>query len=175
MFVVPVKGDRITVKDSGGKELVVSSYTNMKTDPGVYVVNNTPGTDTEVIFFQDIEQINGVSVVLNRTAKVFEAQGPLKRKFNLPQPGDTIIITRLDVPIGSPDENVIVKHLKLHSQQNRGMGMLVSDGSAMYRLTDIISIDRKIGSERFDRVKFQRYYFDYLPFDSKAKVKANVA
>ena len=170
MFVVPITGDRITIKEAGGKEVIVSSYTNMKNEPGVYI-NNPVGGNTEIVFFSDIEMINGIRVEFNRSAKVFESLGLLKRKYNLPQPGDTIIITRLDVPIGSPAENVIVKHLKLHGIQNRSQGLLVCDVETCYRLTDVISIDRKVGSEKFDRTKFQRYYFDYLPFDRKSTLK----
>lgn len=169
MLVVPVAGDKIRVSDRQDP-VVVTSYTGMKSEPAVYI--DVPRGEDNLVMFDKIEAINGVKVELNQAAKVFEALGVLKRRQNLPQPGDIITVAILGIEIGSPQEKVTVKHLKLHNKaEGLSRGLLVCDEGTCYRIIDFVHIDRKTGSERFDEKLFRRYYFDYLPFESKARAK----
>jgi hypothetical protein len=76
MLIVPLKGDKLTTTD--GPEFTVDSYTNFKTDPAVYV--DVPRGQNPIVYFQDIEQINGVKVEYNKATKVFTALGILSLK-----------------------------------------------------------------------------------------------
>lgn len=160
MLVVPIKGDRITSKD--GPEFAVDSYTNYKTDPAVYV--DVPRGQNPIVYFQDIDQINGVKVEYNKSSKMFTALGTIKRKYNLPQPKDTITIERPGSPEDAGDDDVEVKTPKLH---NRAIGLskglvLIDTDDNVFTLADVIGIERAVGGEHFDRKRFMKYYRDYL-------------
>lgn len=160
MLVVPLKGDTITTTD--GPTFVVDSYTNYKPDPAVYV--EVPRGQNSIVYFQDIEEINGVKVEYNKSSKVFTALGVIKRKYNLPQPKDIITVDRPGSPDDEGDNTTEVKTPKLHNKAiglSRGLVIIDRDDN-MYSLTDIISIDRDIGGEHFDHKKFTKYYKDYL-------------
>jgi hypothetical protein len=164
-FVVPVAGDSIKVVDNE-TPFKVTSYSNMKPEPAVYV--DVPKGENNVVYFYDIEEINGVRVEYNRSAKLFDTLGLLKRKQNLPQPGDEISVAG-QTPDGSPeDQKTVVKNVKLHNKlEGISRGLVVCDVNTCYDLTQIKQIDRKTGTEKFDAEKFQKYYFDYLPYSSK--------
>jgi hypothetical protein len=160
MLVVPVKGDSITTKD--GPQFKVDSYTNYKTDPAVYV--DVPPGQNSIVYFQDIEEINGVKVEYNKSAKVFTALGVIKRKFNLPQPKDLITVALPDSLEDGGDNDTNVKTLKLHSRAiglSRGLVVLDTEDN-VFSLSDITDIDREVGGEYFDRKKFAKYYKDYM-------------
>lgn len=163
MLVVPVRGDRVLTKDHS-EPLTVSSYTNLKPAPAVYV----RGEDfSESIELASILELNGVKVKFHKDAKVLEALGPLRRRHNLPQPGDKITVRLIKLPTDAADatEQVDVKHLRLHDQgKGISRGLLACSADACYTLKDVIAIDRKVGSEPFDAKSFQRYYLDYMPY-----------
>jgi len=159
MLVVPIKGDKITTTE--GQEFTVDSYTNYKVEPAVYI--DVDHGQNPIVYFQDIEEINSVKVEYNKTSKLFTALGIIKRKYNLPQPKDTITIDNPSAPEDSPDETAQVKNLKLH---NKAIGLskglaIVDTNDNTYTLPDVQDIDRDTGSEHFDRRKFLKYYKDY--------------
>ena len=154
MLIVPVTGDKITVKDTE-EVLVVSSYTNLKKEPALYIEGNSADA---VIFFSQIEEINGVKVSYNSTSKVFDSLGPLKRKINLPQIGDL-----LSVEDGKEIKEIEVKNLKLHDRNKKSFGLLVSDGIDTYSLKQIKEISSKSNLSNPNIVQFRKYYIDYFP------------
>lgn len=160
MLVVPLKGDTITTKD--GPQFKVDSYTNYKTDPAVYV--DVPPGQNSIVYFQDIDEINGVKVEYNKSTKVFTALGVIKRKYNLPQPKDSITVERPDSPDDATDNDTIVKTPKLHNRAiglSRGLVLIDVDDNVV-ALSDVIDIDREVGGEHFDRKRFKKYYKDYM-------------
>jgi len=166
-FIVPVAGDRITVVDNESP-FIVSSYTNMKQEPAVYV--DAHEGENNIVYFYDISEINDVKVDFNRNSKTFESLGMLKRRFNLPQPGDTITVHRKTPDGEMEDAEVIVKSIKLHNKaEGISRGLVVCDEETCYDLLSIKGIDRRTGSEKFDLKKFQKYYFDYLPYGKKTQ------
>jgi hypothetical protein len=166
MFVVPVAGDRIKTKDSGDIRQV-SSFSSLKDEPAVYV--KPPGTD-KYIYFSDIVEINNVSVEYDVNSKVFNALGPLRRKFNLPQTKDTIKVKLKDVSYDDTLEELIVTGLRLHSKTyGAGRGMLVITKEGEFSLADLKDVIHRDFDERFDEGRFRRYYSDYLPTGLKRK------
>ncbi len=164
-YIVPVTGDKIRIADNDS-QFIVTSYTNLKIEPAVYI--DAYDGENNIIYFHDIIEINDVQVELNKNAKIFESLGILKRRFNLPQPGDTITITKKSIDGINETENTIVKGIKLHNKaQGISNGLVVCDEDACYNLLSIDDIERKTGSEIFNKKKFQKYYFDYLPYGRK--------
>jgi len=164
MLVVPIRGDRVLTKDHPDP-LTVSSYTNLKPDPSVYVRGE--GVSGETVVLNDIIELNGVKVEYHKGSEVLEALGPLRRKYNLPQPGDKITVRLVNMPTDANDvtEQVEVDRLSLHNKaKGVSRGLLVCSSSACYTLKDILDVDRKVGSEPFDAKAFQRYYLDYMPY-----------
>lgn len=160
-FLVPLFGDEIETSEGGIYNVV--SYNNFKSmGPAVYVDAGSQQSPL-TIYFVDIVRINGVRVELDNKSKVFVSHGKIKRRQDLPQPGDTITIIKQDTNIDDPDDQVEVKSLKLHSQQDGiGKGLLiVGDDGKAYRLDDIIKLNRAIGSSNFDRKKFLKIYSEY--------------
>lgn len=167
MLVVPVRGDKIKTSDNSDIR-IVSTYTSLKDQPAVYLEKST-STDAYV-YFSDIVEINGVRVEYESGSKVFSALGPLKRKYNLPQPKDTIRIKLIETSFKEEIEEVEVDSLKLHNKIiGATRGLLVCSKDSNYNLAEIISVDRKAGYEKFDRDKFCAYYIDYLSIGSKNK------
>ena len=166
MFVVPVKGDKIRTKDDSSV-LIVSSFSSLKDEPAVYV---NPKGNEPYVYFSDIVEINGVRVEYNSESKIFDSLGPLRRKFNLPQPKDTIKVKLIDVPYKDEVEDFIVTGLRLHSKkygENRGLLVICKEGQ--FSLGDLIMIDRSSWSERFKQQEYKKYYFDYLPLGIRRK------
>ena len=96
MLVVPIKGDKIKTADNSDIR-IVSTYTSLKDQPAVYLEKSTSAD--VYVYFSDIVEINGVRVEYEGGSKLFSALGPLKRKYNLPQPKDMIKIKLIDDPI----------------------------------------------------------------------------
>jgi hypothetical protein len=166
MFVVPVSGDKLKIADND-TPFVVTSYTNLKQEPAVYV--DASEGENNIVYFYDIIEINDVKVELNRSSKTFESLGILKRKFNLPQPGDVLSVTRKTPDGEMEDAQVTVKAIKLHNKtEGISRGLSVVGDESSYDLLSIKDIERKNGSEKFDPKKFQKYYFDYLPYGKKS-------
>lgn len=167
MFVVPVKGDKIKTKDDSNPR-VVSSFTSLKDEPAVYLVQST--SQDRYLYFSDLTEINGVTVEYDSTSKTFNALGPLKRKYNIPQPGDTITVKLMDVNFKDETEEIDVESIKLHSKKyGIGRGLLVCGQKSCFSLNEILNLKRKSWTEKFDPKKFQKYYFDYLPYGLKTK------
>jgi hypothetical protein len=134
MLVVPLRGDKIcTVDDSEPK--TVTSYTSLKDEPAVYV---SAGSSKEpFIYFADIVEINGVKVEFQKDSKVFSALGPLRRKFNLPQPGDEVKINLVDVPFKKEDQSFKVASIKLHSKKyGVARGLLICNDDSCFPLNE---------------------------------------
>jgi len=166
MLIVPVSGDRVRTKDSGDIR-VVSSFSALKDEPAVYV---KPGGGNNYVYFSDIVEINGVSVEYAPDSKVFNALGPMKRRFNLPQPKDTIKVKLIDVPYKDELEELEVTGLRLHSKKyGIGRGLLVITKEGEFTLNDLQDVVHKGWSEPFNEARFKRYYFDYLPIGLKRK------
>lgn len=165
MLVIPVTGDKITTKDDSDQK-VVSSFTSLKDEPAVYLKS----LDQQYVFYSDIVEINGVRVEYDLHSNMFNALGPLRRKFNLPQPKDSIKVKLIDVSYKDETELIEVTGLKLHSKKygaERGLIVQTKDGN--FSLSDILDIERRTGSEKFVPEKFKKYYFDYLPINVKVK------
>jgi hypothetical protein len=166
MLVIPVEGDKIRTKDDGNYYRI-SSFSSLKDEPAVYI---KPAGNTPYIYFSDIVEINGVRVEYSTDSKVFDALGPLRRKYNLPQPKDKIKVKVIDVPYKDETEEYVVTGLRLHSKKyGEGRGLLVICKEGQFTLSDLISIERSTWTEKFDRDKFSKYYFDYLPTGMRRK------
>lgn len=157
MLIVPIAGDTILTKDH--EEYVVLSYTNIKDEPAVYVENYAEhGPD--VVYFRDIVEVRGVRVDISSTSKVFKAYGAVKRKYHIPQPGDTIDVATSSLT-GTLSKITTITELKLHNT-NVGLhrGLVVCDETTCYTLDEIFNIS---SVDRFKRDSFLRYYSDYTP------------
>jgi hypothetical protein len=169
MLIVPLKNDKITTID--GPEFIVDSYTNLKASPAVYV--DVPIGQNNIVYFQDISQINEVKVEYNKSTNIFTAFGVVKRKYNLPQPKDEVIVKKPGLPDDSSDNRAKVKTLKLHNKSiklSKGLVVIDTDDN-VYELSEILDIEREIGSDTFKYEKFMNYYDDYLPYIQKASSK----
>lgn len=163
MLVVPIAGDKITVKDSDRKPLTVISYTNYKSKPAVYVDVGFRKPSLAIYFF-DIESINGVRVEYVPGQKVFSAYGNIKRKIHLPQPNDLITVVKLNIDVfDNENDKVQVEKLSLHNKtEGLGKGLLIKcDDDKYYRLSEIIDIHRAIGDDFFNKKRFLKIYDDY--------------
>ena len=160
MLVVPLKGDQIETKE--GISFKVLSYTNYRDrGPAVYV-QHTPEVPSDAVYFFDIQKINGKTVEYMSGPKIFRSLGPLKRRFQLPQPNDTITWRG-----NGGTSEVEVKALKLHKKGDLAKGLLIqcedpdSQEKVFVRLNQIIDLKRDIGNDLFSRDKFLAYYNDY--------------
>lgn len=166
MFVVPISGDRIKTKDSG-EIRKVSSFSSLKDEPAVYV---SGGGSDNYVYFSDIVEINGVTVEYNTDSKVFDALGPLKRRFNLPQPKDTIKVKLIDVSYRDVLEELEVTSLRLHSKKyGPGRGLLIITKVGEFSISDIKDVVHHGWKEQFNPERFQKYYFDYQSVGLKRK------
>lgn len=155
MLVVPLEKDTITTKD--GLVYRVVEYTNFKDGgPAVYAKEKGGDNSLVLVYFFDINEINNTQVEYQKTSKVFNALGRIKRAQHLPQPDDKVHIAE--------DEVVEVKGLKLKSKSlgvNKGMFFQDTD-SNYHRVKDIFRIERSLGTDNFDRDLFLQIYHDYL-------------
>ena len=162
MFVVPINKDKIVTKD--GNSYRVVEYTNYKEGgPAVYA-RSPESKELVLIYFFDIDSINGTLVEYQRGSKVFHALGKIEREQHLPQPDDKIIIATSAVDSEQEEkERIEVEGLKLKSKSlgvNKGMFVKDIDGK-YHRLKSILDIDRALGGSDFDRQEFITYYKDY--------------
>lgn len=160
MFVVPLKGDKVETKD--GITFTVLSFTNYRDKgPAVYV-EHTAGVPSDAVYFFDIIKINEKSVEYVPGSKVFKATGEIKRRYQLPQVAD--IVTFKD-KVGTKTAKVI--GLKLHRRNELAKGLFVvcqvedADEKLNVRLSQIVDIERDIGTDFFSRDRFLSYYSDY--------------
>lgn len=166
MLIVPLKGDLIKTADNSQLRRV-TSYTSFKSAPAVYL--DVPPGEDRVVYFSDIIEINRIKVEYEPTSRVLEALGTIRRKFNLPQPGDKITVKSHHFNHDGDEVKVEVTKLLLQSKKyGIGRGLLVVCGEDHYTLPDILDIYRDVGSEVFDQKKFLNYYFDFLPLNLKS-------
>jgi hypothetical protein len=167
MLIVPLKGDMIKTSDNS-RPRRVTSYTSFKSAPAVYL--DVPVGEDRIVYFSDIIEINRVKVEYEPNSRLLEAFGPIRRKFNLPQEGDKITVRSADLQSDGKEVKVEVTKLLLQSKKwGVGKGLMVLHNDDHYSLTDIQDIYREVGSEVFDKEKFQHLYFDYLPSYTKSK------
>lgn len=161
MIIVPVPGD--TIKAVDGLPANVLSYSNLKPEgPAVLVESDEGSTSTSTVFFQDIVKINDqkVKYIKNDDGyKVFEIDGVMIRKFDLPQPGDSV---RADT--GDISREYEIKRINLHVKDQQAKGIILDvfqpgseDLIEEITLDQITDIDHSI----FNRSKFLAYYADY--------------
>lgn len=167
MFVIPVAKDKILTKDDSTPK-VVSSFSSLKDEPAVYL---TEGVSRDrYVYFSDIVEINGVRVEYDSSSKTFNALGPLKRKYNIPQPKDTITVKLTDAPFKKETEEIEVKSIKLHNKREGiTRGLLACSDKSCFSLNEILDIKRRNWTEIFNQEGFKKYYIDYLPYNLKSK------
>ena len=165
MYVVPLHGDKIRVLNEADL-LRVKSYTSLKSEPAVYLTD-VLADGTRAVYLSDIVELNGVKVEYDSDAKLLKALGPIKRKFNLPQPGDTVVTKLIDTDFKKEEVTLEVTRLKLHDQRNPSRSLEVICGDTIIGLSDILDIRRKVGAEQFDPKAFTKLYLDYLPYTAK--------
>lgn len=156
MFVVPLPGD--SVETEGGVKHTVLSYAAYKEQPAVYV--EAEGASTESVLFSDIKAINGTPVTLT-PGKVFRADSLVKRKTQLPQIGDKVLVG---------DAVIKVKSLKLRAQGKLTNGIMVSGEdqntkeAIEVRIAGIERVTRADGDANFKSSAFRSLYKDYLGY-----------
>ena len=160
MIVVPIAGDQLKTKE--GKPSKVLSYTNYKLDGPAVVCQPTVGT-TETIHLDDIVELAGQPVKLIKTAdgyNVLESDGFIERKFQLPQPGDTVTSDASNVET----RDYRVNRIRLHVPDKLSSGLILdvaeigSDETIELTLDQITDVKKML----FKRDKFLEYYSDYL-------------
>lgn len=167
MLVALVKNDRVKLIGHEGVHSV-SSYTSLKSKPAIYL--KEPLDDgSRSAFVEDVIEVNGVKVKYDESAHLLEALGLLRRKYQLPQPGDTVTYTLVETDFKEEKVKAVVKALRLHARDNpsKSLQVKLEDNDTILELTSILDIERKIGGESFDRSKFQHYYLDYLAYEAK--------
>jgi hypothetical protein len=165
MFVVPIAGDRVRTKDNGDPK-TVSSFSSLKDEPAVYL---KPGSSRErYLYFSEIVEINGVHVEYDATSKIFDALGPLKRRYNLPQPKDTVTVKLNSAPFKRETEEIEVIALKLHNKREGiTRGLLTCAERSCFTIPEILDVKRRSWTESFSAAGFKRYYRDYMPYNLK--------
>lgn len=163
MLIVPLAKDHILTKDD--VELDVIEYTNFKSKgPALYcsAPSDVEDAPPRVVYFFDIEKLNGVKVQFVDTQKVLRALGVVKRKYHLPQPHDTIVVLDHENDMNNDELTVRVEKLKLHAREEISRGLQICcDNDKCYRLEDVVELKHALGGSHFDRKKFLKYYEDY--------------
>ena len=161
MIIVPVASD--TVKTVDGLPFKVVSYTNNKSEGPSILASPITGGETVSVFFETIVELNGNKVRYVKNAdgyKVFDADGYIKRDYQLPQPG-TFIEANLGVEIRSYK----VKRIRINVPNFTASGMIIdaedkADNSEVtLTLNQITDIDQTL----FKQKSFIAYYADYTP------------
>jgi hypothetical protein len=154
MLVVPLTKDVIHTID--GTKYRVVEYTNFKSaGPAVYA--KLPNSKAIVlVYFPDIDKINGTLVEYKQSSKVFNALGKVKRVQQLPQPEDTIKL--------EDETEIKVKNLKLKAKHlGATKGLLVKDVDDNYHgLHEIIDIIPALGTPTFNKEIFMSLYSNYI-------------
>lgn len=160
MIIVPLAGDR--VKTAEGVTFKVLSYTNYKAEGPAVIVESPDEKTVETVFFKDILSINDQKVKLIKNGdgyNVFETDGYIKRKFQLPQVDDHI---KSEVN-GIEPRLYKVNRIRLHVKEALSQGLIldcedpVSDEKFEINLNSILDVPHTI----FNQNGFQTYYSDY--------------
>lgn len=162
MLLVPLTGDKLALKSTEGG-VKVSSYTALKPEPAVYITEPLESGDRFVLF-SDIMSVNGIEVTLDSSG-LLKASSLLKRKYNLPQIGDTITTSLVDTAFKQEFMELKVTNVTISGREPRSI--IVKCGTTSLSLADITDIKRKRGFEIFNHAAFVRYYSDYMPLGSK--------
>lgn len=151
MLVVPLEKDIITTEDD--QVYTVIEYTSLKQEgPAVYCKSKGL-QDPVLVYFFDIVKIGKTSVEYQKSSKVFNALGKVKRVIDLPQPDDKVTVDGKEYEVTS---------LKLKSK-SLGRGLFVKDdGNEYHRAKDITNIDRALGGSDFDQELFLKIYHEYF-------------
>lgn len=167
MIVVPIRGDKILTVD--GEIYTVDSYTNFKHEPAVYV--EAGYGKIPAVYFQDIQEINGVLVEYNNKTKTFTSYGLIKRRYHLPQPKDLVEV-KVKNGDGNETEMLEVDLVKLHNKvAGVSSGMVIASGiGRLIRVAEIISIKRNNSDDQVNMPRFLRLYKDYLGTKKESKV-----
>ncbi len=162
MLIVPLHKDIIKTKD--GNTYKVVEYTNYK-EAGPAVYARSKSKETVLVYFIDIDELNGTKVEYQRGSKVLSALGKVDREQHLPQPDDKVVVLNKSISDEQEErQRAEVSALKLKSKSlgsSKGMFVKDLDGN-YYRLKQILDIDRAIGGSNFDRDAFLSTYKDYL-------------
>lgn len=168
MLIVPIPGDKIKVANNPDT-LKVIEYTRFKSaGPAVYCKAADSSTLILVYFF-DIEEINEIDVEYKKSSHLFKALGKVKRKYNLPQKGDTISIMRKGIDQQEDDDALEKRKVKVEKIEIKlgksGLihGLYVTDSDKnLINCKQILDIESEIGSQAFDRSGFIKYYKEYI-------------
>ena len=176
MILVPVRGDKIHVKDDSNGSIRVehvsdaAALAKFKLDifPATYV--RAYGRGASTVEFKHIVKINDVDVEFDSDTNMFTSQHPIKRRFNLPQIGEKYQSYKFS------GEKVIsaVKLMNENSKFNEIMVSFEDSEDDAASEDDIQKSDT--APDTHDEVKwyslndivirnmaqFQRYYFDYI-------------
>lgn len=160
MLIVPVIGDKF--KTSAGLPAEVLSFTNYKPEGPAVLAETTEGGTSESILFSEISEINGhlISLVKNADGyNVFEVDGFIPRKFQLPQPGDII---ESDIS-GVETRRYEVQRLRVHVKDQYARGMIIDSKDLESEEVIEITLGRITNIEHylFSKQKFLAYYSDY--------------
>lgn len=161
MIIVPIAKDVIETDD--GKYRVIG-YTNFKHGgPAVYA-KLKDSKDIILVYFFDINSINGTKVEFQTSSKCFHALGNVSREQHLPQPDDKIVILTDGTDDLDSKETSEVASLKLKSKSlGVNKGMFVKDvNNDYFRLKQILDIKPALGGKTFNRDSFLSIYKDYI-------------
>lgn len=163
MLVLPIARDKIKTKD--GHEYRVLEFTPYKdAGPAVYA-KKRDSKDSVLVYFFDIDEINGTRVFYKSGPKVFEAAGHVNREEHLPQPDDKISLKKHVYDHQEREAGEIdVTELKLKPRGHQvNSGLLVKDAAGnFYRIKDVVDIKRALGGKKFNRASFVEIYRDYF-------------
>ena len=167
MLIVPISGDKVKTANNSDT-LKVVEYTRFKqAGPAVYC-QATDSKTLILVYFFDIEEINGVKVEYKKSSHLFKALGKVKRKFNIPQKGDTVYFTRKGASSEDDDalEKQKVKVDKVEIKLGKSgliHGLYITDADKnLINCKRILEIESEIGTQAFDRLGFIKYYKEYI-------------
>ncbi len=157
MLIVPLPGDKIEIK-SGIVSTVLSFSNYGKAGPAVFIQSLDSGKKTESIAYTSVVAINETPVTLTG-GKVFSSPGAIKRKIQLPQPGDKVLANGIVISVQS-------LKLALRGDLSKGLVLVGENYDTKDRVVlpirEIVQIDRALGSDVFSRKAFLELYKDYL-------------
>jgi hypothetical protein len=163
MLILPLRGDKISIADLADEQ-EITSYSALKPGGAVYLAQPLD-PKFPFIAISAIEAINGVYVT-QKSSGMFVPKGLIKRKQNLPQPGDIIEIILSKSPQGLEDRQELeVTDVTLTDKPANPV--VIHCDKTKLTLADIKGIKRKLGFEVFNEKAFKKLYLDYLPVGIK--------
>lgn len=163
MYILPLRGDIVSIEGLKDEQ-EITSYSALKPGGAVYIAQPLD-PKFPFITVASINAINGVFIT-QKSNGLFMPKGLIKRKQNLPQPGDTIEVVIAVNPQGLEDKQEFeVTDLKLTDKPTAPV--VVICGKTKFTLSDIHNIKRKLGFEAFNKKAFKKLYLDYLPVGTK--------